>query len=141
MRRWLRLWVGLFAITAFASGALAEDIKLQATLIWGTNVKDPNLKPVSPALAKKFKNFKWTQYYEIARTNVSVSNAESRVRMSKECVLVVKLLGNGQLEVTLIGKGRTVGTIQKDLHKGGCLVTGGEATNSTGWFILMKRTE
>lgn len=142
--RCLGLCLLVFAWGGFTARTVAEDMKLQATLIWGTNDQCTNkagLKPVSPAVAKKFKDFKWSHYYEIARTNVTASASGSRVQMSKDCDLDIKLRDNGKLEVTLIGKGQTVGTIQKELRKGGCLATGGEAKNSTGWFILMKRIE
>jgi hypothetical protein len=141
LRHCLGLCLALFAAGGFAAGAIAESIKLQATLVWGTNDKDPNLQAVPPALIKKLESFKWKYYYEIERKDITAGKDETRVQMSKDCVLVVKVVGDGQVEVTLIGKGKTVGTIQKQLRKGGCLVTGGNASNSTGWFIIMKRIE
>jgi len=53
----------------------------------------------------------------------------------------IKSLGDEQFEVTLVGKGKVVGTIKQKLQKDKCLVTGGNASNSTGWFIVIKRTE
>ena len=134
----------LFGVGGFGVEAHAEDMKLEATLVWGSNNKCTNhagMKEVSPGVAKKFKNFKWTHYYEIATTNVTATAAGSRIKMSKDCDLDIKLTDKDKVEVTLIGKGKTVGTIQKELRKGGCLATGGEAINSTGWFILIKRSE
>jgi hypothetical protein len=144
LKCWLCLCLAAFVVGAFPARASAEELKLRATLIWGTNDEQPadsGLKPVDPAIAKKLKDFKWTHYYEISRKDVSVGKAETRVQMSADCVLIIKTLDNGQMEVTLVGKGKTVGTIKKELHKGGCLVTGGNATYSTGWFIVIKRSE
>jgi hypothetical protein len=141
MGRRLGLCLAVLVFAGVAAEAAAEDLKLEATLVWGTNVKDSQLKAVSASLAKKFTNFKWAYYYEIASKEITVGKTESRVPMSADCTLVTRTLNNGQLEVTLIGKGNTVATIQQELRKDGCLVTGGNATNSTGWFIVIKRIE
>ena len=140
----LGLWLAAIASSLLAATATAGDAKFEAVLVWGTNddkSPDPSHKPVSEALAKKLKDFKWSHYFEVARKDVSVGKDEKRVQMSKDCVIVIKLLDKGQVEVTLIGKGKTVGTMKKEMKKGSCLVTGGNATNSTGWFIIIKQTE
>ena len=141
----LGLWLAVFAFAIFPAKASAGDAKFEAVLIWGTNDEkpaDPNIRPVSEAVAKKLKDWKWSNYYEIARQNVTVGKDEKRVQMSKDCVIVIKVLDKDQVEVTLIGKGKTVATMKKELRKGGgCLVTGGKASNSTGWFIIIKQVE
>ena len=142
-------WSLALGLMAFVFGVLparatAGETKFEAILVWGTNDEtspDKSHKPVSEGIAKKLKDFKWTHYYEVARQNVSVGKDEQRVQMSKDCVIVIKVLDKGQVEVTLIGKGKTVGTIKKELKKDGCLVTGGNASNSTGWFIILKQVE
>jgi len=143
-------WCAALYVMAFVFGVLpvraaAGEAKFEAILIWGTNDEkpsDPNIKPVSEAVAKKLKDFKWANYYEIARQTVGVGKDDKRVQMSKDCVIVIKVLDKDQVEVTLIGKGKTVATMKKELRKGGgCLVTGGKATNSTGWFIILKQVE
>lgn len=140
----LGLWLGAFVFGSVPARAAAGETKFEAVLIWGTNDEtspDPNHKPVSEGLVKKLKDFKWTHYFEIARQTVSVGKDEKKVQMSKDCVIVIKLLDKDQVEVALIGKGKTVGTIKKELRKGGCLVTGGNASNSTGWFIVIKQVD
>ena len=141
----LGLWLVAFVFGVLPARAAAGEAKFEAVLIWGTNDEkssDPNHKPVSEALAKKLKDFKWTHYFEIARKDVSVGKDEKRVQMSKDCTIVIKVLEKDQVEVTLIGKGKTVATMKKELRKGsGCLVTGGNASNSTGWFIIIKQVE
>lgn len=148
--------LGLFPVPASAATAVTN--KYQAILIWGSDDdKTPeNHKPVSPEIAKKLKNFKWKNYFEVAQKDFIVvkdgketkgskdakgAKDQTKVTMSKDCEIVVKLLDNEQVEVTLVGKGKIVGTIKQQLRKGGCLVTGGDASNSTGWFIIIKQVE
>lgn len=136
------LCLAVFVLGVLPARAAAAGTEFEAILVWGTNDEkspDPSHKPVGEQLAKKLKDFKWTHYFEIARQNVSVGKDQKRVQMSKDCVIVIKVLDQGQVEVTLEGKGKTVGTIKKELRKGGCLVTGGNASNSTGWFIIIKK--
>lgn len=141
----LGLGLAAFVFSVLPARAAAGEAKFEAVLVWGTNDEkpsDPNLKPVSDALAKKLKDFKWTHYFEIARQTVAVGKDEKKVQMSKDCVIVIKVLDKDQVEVTLIGKGKTVATMKKELKKGGgCLVTGGNASNSTGWFIILKQVD
>lgn len=155
----MALVLGLFP--ARASAAVTN--KYEAILIWGSDdEKTPeNHKPVSPEVAKKLKNFKWKNYFEVARKDFTVvkddkgskagkdgkdgketrDKDQTKVKMSKDCEIILKLLDNDQVEVTLIGKGKTASTIKQQLRKGGCLVTGGDASNSTGWFIIIKQVE
>ena len=147
-RSFLKTFIGAclvtFALALCPARASAETTnKYQATLIWGSDDdKTPeNYKPVSPEVAKKLKNFKWKNYFVVAKKDIEVVKDQTKVKMSKDCEITLKQLDNGQVEVTLIGKGKTVGTIKQQLHKGGCLVTGGDASNSTGWFIIIKQVE
>lgn len=151
--------LGLFP--ARASAAAPVTNKYQAILIWGSDDdKTPeNHKPVSPEVAKKLKNFKWKNYFEVAQKEFTVvkddksikadkegkegkgDKNQTKVKMSKDCEIILKLLDNDQVEVTLVGKGKPTSTIKQQLRKGGCLVTGGDASNATGWFIIIKQVE
>lgn len=139
---------GLF-LTAFVFGMVSAraaegEAKFEAILVWGSNDEkspDPKIKPADERIVKKLKNFKWTHYYEVARKDVTVNKDETKVQMSKDCQLVIRRLENGRVEVRLIGKGKEVGKITQEMKKGACIVTGGNATNSTGWFIILKQTE
>ena len=140
----LGLWLAAFVLGVLPARSAAGETKFEAILVWGTNDEkspDPSHKPVSEGIAKKLKDFKWSHYFEVDRQIVSVGKDEKRVQMSKDCVIVIKVQDKGQVEVTLIGKGKTVGTIKKELKKDGCLVTGGNASNSTGWFVIIKRLD
>src|SRR5690349_14970987 len=103
--------------------ATAGDAKFEAILVWGSNddtSPDPNHKPVSDAMAKRLKMYKWSHYFEVSRKEISVGKDEKKVQMSKDCVVIIKSLGDDQFEVSLIGKGKVVGTIKQKLQKDKC---------------------
>jgi len=136
------LWLVAFVFCALPARAAAGEVKFEAILVWGTNddkSPDPSHKPVSEAMAKRLKDFKWSHYFEVARKEITVGKDEIKVQMSKDCVVSIKSLGDDQFEVNLFGKGKIVGTIKQKLQKDRCLVTGGNASNSTGWFVVIKR--
>ena len=144
-----KLFLCLFfvAFVASASATQAADLKLDLQLIWGTNdpqSSDPKHKPVEPALAKKMGKspFKWKNYFEISRKQIAVApNATQKATMSEHCTVQVKNLGDGRIEVTLIGKGKTV---RKDTHvlKNGMFVIGGDvANNDTSWFVVVNEAK
>ena len=55
--------------------------------------------------------------------------------------LQVKNLGKQQVEVTLIGKGKSTGKITQALPKHELLVTGGNAANATSWFVVLRQKD
>ncbi|HKI70070.1 MAG TPA: hypothetical protein VKA67_10805 [Verrucomicrobiae bacterium] len=138
--------VVVFAVTATAISR-AADLKLEAQLIWGTNdANSPNsrYRPVEPEVARKLKAlpFKWSHYYVVNRVQFTVpENGERKERMSKVCEIQVKNLGDSQVQLTLYGKGEPVGKITQALPKGELLVTGGNAANSTAWFVALRQVK
>lgn len=143
-------WILLVSLVLGVLCVRAEevaDLKLEAVLVWGANddkSPDPNHKPVDPEIARKLSGlpFKWTHYFEVCRKSLTVtSGSPAKTKMSKDCVIEVRRLDKGQIEVTLIGKGQPVGKITQKLRKGETLVTGGNAANFTGWFIVIKKVE
>jgi hypothetical protein len=144
----LRVWVlSLLASLVLPLAAQAGDLKFEAVLVWGANSAAPadqDLKPVSADIAKKLAclPFKYTNYFEVNRKQFPVKPGGSeKVRMSKDCVITVKSLSGGKIELTLIGQGQPVGKITQELKKGKCLVTGGNAENSTAWFVVIKQID
>jgi hypothetical protein len=127
--------------------ALAGDLKLEAQLIWGTNDKtspNPNHKTVEADVEKRLKNlpFKWSNYFEVSRQTVKVpATGEARGRMSEDCEVVIKQVGSGQVEVTLLGKGKQVGKITQALPKKELLLLGGNAPNFTAWFVALRQVD
>ena len=130
-----------------ASSVVAGELQLEALLVWGSNdpqPPDPKLKKVCPEVEKKLKclPFKWSHFYEVNRVKFSVAEGETqKVTMSKDCVVSVKNLGNANIEACLTGKGERTCKISRSLPKGEMLVTGGNAPNLTGWFVVLRQVE
>jgi hypothetical protein len=127
--------------------AEAKAVKLEVTLVWGTNEAEspnPEHKPVCAEVAKKLEElpFHWKYYFEVKRRQVTVpEGGTQKVILSKDCQIVVKNLGKTVVAMDLIGKGESVTTIKKRLPKGEVLVTGGNAPNFTAWFVVLKQAE
>jgi hypothetical protein len=137
----------LALLVASGTGARADGLKLEASLIWGTNDEpsgNPDVKPVEPKVEKKLKKlpFKWKNYFEVKRTQLTVPRGEAvKVAMSKDCEIQVRNLGDDTVELSLIGKGTQVSKIKQALPKGELLVTGGNAENFTAWFVVLRQIE
>jgi hypothetical protein len=126
--------------------AESGDMTLEAQLIWGTNdtKPDPKLKPADSKLAGKLKAspFKWAHYFEMHRETFKLKlNEQKTVTMSRNCVISVTNLGGDQLKFQLFGKGQLANTVTQALPKGQLLVTGGDAENSTAWFVVIKQVD
>jgi hypothetical protein len=132
------------AAMLLAPAARAEDLKLEARLIWGTNDEkspDPSHKKVDEKTAKELMGiFKWKNYFEVCRltTNV-VSRGSVKLEMSKMCQIEIKELPGPQVEVSLIGKGNKVTRTNKALSKGNYLTVGGADKNDTAWFVVITQ--
>ena len=125
-----------------------SKMKLSAQLIWGTDEesKDPKLKPIDPKVAKKLESLKlkWKHFYLVNVKEFSVAEgATETIEMSNECDLVIKNVDGTNVEIQLVGKKRgSAGKVTtKALGKGKCLVTGGDASNSTAWYVFMRQVE
>jgi hypothetical protein len=144
------LWLST-ALALLAGGELraqAADMKFQAFLLWGTdNSKPPEgktYKPIAVDIRQKLKELpiKWTNWFEVNRKDFAVTQGVvSEVAMSEKCQLNVRKLGDSEVEVTLIGKGKEVVKRKQSLPKGEMLVLGGNAPNSTAWLVVLKRIE
>lgn len=139
--------IGFVFLMAIAAPLRAGEIKLDAQLVWGTNEEkspDPKHKPVEPDVARKLKSmpFKWQHYFEVNRTKFPVSGGETKkITMSKDCEIKVRDAGKGVIEVQLFGKGASVGKIIQSLPKGELLVIGGNASNFTSWFVVLRQAD
>ena len=124
----------------------AGEMNIEAQLIWGTNDTKPDskLRPVGAVLSGKLKHspFKWEHYFEVHREDVKVKPGEEKtVTMSHNCVITIKSLGDGQIKFQLFGKGKLANTVTQALPKGELLITGGDAENSTAWFVVLRQLE
>jgi hypothetical protein len=143
------LWLSALMVLAVGLGtarAGSARLKFEVLLVWGTNDSespDPKHKPVEPDVKKELnKLFKWQNYFEVNRKKFDVNpGGTTNVDVSDKCALEVKELGNGTIEVSYIGKGKPVYKRILQLPKGEILVYGGNAPNSTSWFVILKRLE
>ncbi|HXT13399.1 MAG TPA: hypothetical protein VN873_17715 [Candidatus Angelobacter sp.] len=124
----------------------AGDMNLDAQLIWGTNdtKTDAKLKPADPELVRKLRQspFKWDHYFEMHREQIPLKlNQEKTVSMSRNCVISVTNLKDQQVQLRLFGKGVLANTVQQALPKGQLLIIGGNAENSTAWFVVLRQVE
>jgi len=138
----------VFFFVAVGSVALAEDLKLEAQLVWGTNDKkapNPRVKPVEPEIRKKLAELplRWTNYFEINRKQFEVPHGRTgKTALSEKCSLEVKSVEDKKVEVLWYNKkGELVGRQTQPLPQGELLVLGGNAPNSTCWLLTLKRLE
>lgn len=138
----------LASVLILLRGTAAEPatLKCEATLVWGTNDKTPPpgkaYKPVSPEILAKLQQLplKWTNWFEVRFKEFEAPQGVAKdVQISDKCQLKVKNLGNSELELLLIGKGKEVFRGKQTLSAGERFVLGGNAPNSTGWLVVLKR--
>jgi len=118
----------------------------EAQLIWGTNDKqsDPKLKSADPKLVEKLQKspFKWDHYFEMHKEVIKLRlNEEKTVTMSRNCVISVTSLKDENVKFELFGKGKLANTVTQPLPKDRLLIIGGDAENSTAWFVVLKQVE
>ena len=126
--------------------AQAADLKFQVRLVWATDDASPpagkDYKPLEPGLRRQIKALKWKNYFEVRRVDFVVPvGSGKRVAISEKCELHVRDLGDSNVEVVLIGKGKEVARVKQALRKGEILVPGGDAPNETAWLAVLKRVE
>lgn len=143
--RWLAILTSLFLVCGVR--AIAGELKLEAQLVWGTDLEkspNPKHKPAEAAVENKLKSspFKWKNYFEVNRAILTVAqDATAQATLSKHCDIEVRNLGNDMVEVSLSGKGKPVGKIKQSVPKGQLLVIGGNAENLTAWFVVLRQVE
>lgn len=144
--RWPQVLLAVLLLAALSALAADGDLKLEAQLVWGTNdqPKDKTLKPVSPEVVRKLQRlpFKWDYYYVMnVKTFTAEAKETTKVEMSKDCEIALKNLGEERVELTIVGQGKTVGKITQSLKNGHLLVTGGNAENFSGWFVVLNQVK
>ena len=127
-------------------GSQSGAANFEAQLIWGTNEKqsDSKLKAADPKLVEKLQKspFKWSYYFEMHKEAIKLRlNEERTINMSRNCVISVTYLKDEQVKFQLFGKGKLANTVTQDLPKGRLLITGGDAENSTAWFVVLKQVD
>ncbi len=150
-RAFRRCGVALFLLLlAFTSaGARADDLKLEAQLVWGTNDKkaaNTKVKPVDEEVRSTLAKLplRWTNYFEINRKQFSVEQGKSgKASLSDKCAVEVKSLEGNKVEVIWHNKKKSEVVFRQTqpLDKGKMIVLGGNAPNSTCWLLALKRLE
>ncbi len=124
-----------------------KDLKFEAQLIWATMAEtspNPNHKPAEPDVRKKLSDLplKWKNYFLVKREGFGIATGGSKeVTLSDKCKISVRDIDRKNFEVALIGKGEPVLKRVQKLPEGDMLVLGGNAPNSTGWLVVLKRIE
>jgi hypothetical protein len=142
------VWLAAICLARLTMGdvpeeALAEDLKLEVRLIWGTNDKEspnPQHKSIDTPLTRKLaKLFTWKNYFEVNRQEISLAlNAAKKVKLREKCLIEVKHLGDARLEVKLYGSGKFVSRTLETIPTGDWLVLAGDSENKTAWFVVLK---
>ena len=144
------VWLAMCVLApAFCSQrAQGADLKVQAQLIWATNEpKSPNPKhhllDEQDRLAAKLRNtYRWTNYFEINKTNVNIPVGSTNLEaISAKCKLEIANLGSDKVAIKLFGQGKEVGTLKDKVLAGWPLVLAGNSSNSNGWFVAIRKID
>jgi hypothetical protein len=124
----------------------AQEMKIQAILVWGTDQPKPpegkNYKPLDEQITKRLRALKWKNYFEVKRIDfTATTGAPKKIAVSDKCELDVQALGNSKIEVVLYGKGKEAARVKGVLPKNEILVPGGDAPNETAWLLVLKRLD
>jgi acylphosphatase len=137
---------GLLLLPLAVPGASAGEMQFQVHLVWATDDPKPpagkDYQPLEPEIRKQIKALKWKNYFEVRHIDFSLSPAGGKkVAISDKCSIEIKDLGNSNVEVILIGKGKEVARVKQVLRKGEILVPAGDAPNETAWLAILKRVQ
>jgi hypothetical protein len=144
MSKW---FCGLFVVSLFAAvPAFAEDLKIEAVLIWGTNddkSPDPKHKLVDSKTAQELRKvFAWKNYFEVSRTSGTVPNrGTNSITVSKHCTVEIAELEGPKVSVLLIGKGKPQNRTTKALSRGESFVLAGDVKDGSAWFVIISQLD
>lgn len=130
-----------------AIGAHAEEIKLEAKLIWASNEAKspkPEHKPVDEATAEKLRKIRPQWNYFFVETNVVKtipSRGSNRFVLSKTCTLEITELEGPRVEVKLVGNGKPVHKAIKEISKGSMFVYTGDDKHESAWMVIVTQLD
>lgn len=144
-RRWL------LAVVLIPVAVLAEDFKLEARLVWGTNQPKPAdaaFSILDDAGRDKVRQFKWTNYFVVNTVSAPVTRGTPQlVQLSPKCGIDVNDLGNGNVEIRLFelkegAKPKLVKPVQHSLgalKKGEYCILAGDDKKvwDDAWFVIL----
>ena len=134
------LTLGLLLLGAW--NAIAGDMKVMATLIWGTDEEHPNVPDIKPASTNMVSQFrevcKWKHYFEITNTfAILPENQTNRVRLSPKCEVDVSNLGKMGLGAKFYGEGKLIWEGKSIVEPGKPWGIGGGGKDATAWFVIL----
>jgi hypothetical protein len=141
-------WLLLAGFGFLAAGepwsARAEEVKVEARLIWGTNEEksqNPKHKPVDEETSAKLRKiFKWKNYFvETNHTETIPHRQSKKMVMSKDCTIEIQEMAGLPVEVKMFGKGQFINKTTKALIKGEWFVLAGDDKNECAWFVILNR--
>src|SRR5262245_7906609 len=95
----------LLAVLLLPAAAAAEDFKVQARLVWGTDQPKPDgstFIQLDSLSRDKVRQFKWTNYWVVNTTTSPVPHGTPQmVKLSPQCAIDLRDLGNGNVEIRL----------------------------------------
>lgn len=123
-----------------AMSARAENLRVDARLVWGSNDTNATLKVADGKLSEDLTRiFKWKNYYQITNCTVSIApDATQTVDMSAKCRLSIKNLGGDKVEVSCFGEGKLVSKGNYSLADGKWVALAGNDKNDNAWFICVR---
>jgi hypothetical protein len=137
----------LAALSLFAFGAITVlahsggDMKVMATLVWGTDEEKPNvegIKPLNAEIAKQLKPLKWKHYFEITNVIASLSDAKTnRIRLSPKCELDVANRGKMGLNAKFYGEGKLIYEGTSIVEPGNHWTIAGDSKDATAWLVIL----
>ncbi|MBA4146823.1 MAG: hypothetical protein H0X66_01825 [Verrucomicrobia bacterium] len=142
------LWTACLTVGLYLAGSVAgfsadkTGKKIDIQLVWGTNEEkspDETHKRLSAQETKKLRMFKWKHYFLVKRATVIIKpDVPTKKRLSEECEVQLKDVGNSMLEVELWGKGKLTRKIKEKVTKEDSVTIAGDAANDSAWLILIK---
>ena len=138
------LALGLLVLALATSARASDEVKVQAQLVWGTNLKESSSKehkPIDGKTAEDLKKvFKWENYFVIKTETIAlVKGKEQKLKMSDQCSLEIKAVGDDKFEVLLMGKGERVAKGTQKMPPGEKVFLMGVSENESSWLVILKQ--
>lgn len=142
------------ALSVLAAGTVRaeEPVKVEAVLIWGTNMEQPpdgKYVKIDKMTSGELKQaFKWDHYYIIRSEQAILKKKESKeLKMSPQCRLEIKYLGSDHFEVLVWGtdpktkKETKVAKGSQKMPLGEKVFLMGLNDNESSWFVKLCRKD
>ena len=121
----------------------SEKLTYYVQLVRGSNDAEPpetRSTAIGPKLAANLRSvFSWTNYWEIAREEVSLASGQkTRVRLANQREVEIDLTEKGKRIVVAYSGGNAVTRVTRPIGQS-MTVVGGDRDKETAWFIIVRR--